>query len=349
MFSENRWALSRVYEGHQTDDDFNTDSVCFSFTLRPRDRVDFCDLSLLSVWSTVRYFVLFRDDPIGRASFEMDHGDKGLLNGLTVPSGVETLVVDDKVKGGGRSSAESKFTLGGGLRSVFLRRAAIGNAIDVCNYSPRLTTLCLEHVSVDAEELDTIALHVPYLLSLHVESCGVTRIPLDTGSIFPRLRMLSLFQNSIKTLKDVVFPDTLTRLVLSENKGLSVGDAVFPPNLKELFMNKCEPLHGVHKMRLPDGLQIVNIQKNDITWVGTSLSLPVSLERILTAGNPNFDVRVCARHAEIFESTMGMTYSGYTRALKKCNSYNHQDAIVRFLHNNVMCVDLLMHVRGFLE
>ena len=350
MNSENSWAWFRVCEPHQCKQDYYRSGNRLTFTLRPRNPTDFCDLSQLVVDSDVECLTLLRDDPRDIAPFEMEHGDKGLLNGLTIPKGVDTLKVIDVVKGGGGSSVESKFRLDYGLKTVIFEHVAFENVMIICRYSPELIKLNLEFAHVGFEGLHSIALHVPRLTELGLRCCDLTHLPHNLGLMFPLLEQLDLSGNSIKTLKDVSFPDTLQCLSMSENKGLSVRDAVFPKGLTQLHIRRCKPLDGFHVIKLPRNLVFFGIDYNNLTWTGRSFSLPASLKSVWAEGNPDMDLRVFNRHMKSrCPPNVCMRYMADESALAMDNSYNHQDAITRFLHNGVLCVDLMRHVRGFLE
>jgi uncharacterized ubiquitin-like protein YukD len=90
--------------------------------------------------------------------------------------------------------------------------------------------------------------------------------------------------NQISSLKDVIFPDTLTKLEINNNRIYTLGSAKLPPRLTSLNVSN-NRIASLSNTRFPPGLVNLDLTNNNITSFAR-MQFPLSLFSLKLEGNP---------------------------------------------------------------
>ena len=313
-----------------------------SCSISPLSQDDKCDMKHLVIPPSVKSVAISRYLHVRRIMPIKD--DAGLLNGLHIPGTVTSLMLTDRIKG--KRTSSPVCSIAPNLERFEAVCLQCDDVIHVCMYSPNLTKLSL----TDVKRLYMMDVIVGVNLTyLEANTCRIWRLPSNMDVLFPNLTTLKICNTKIDTIRGVTFPPRLDYLVISGSACLSVVGAVFPDSITCLELSNHKSLVGIDTVKLPRDLETLEMECNNLEWISTKWELPAGLKYVHLERNPKIDLRVFRnyrkKHRDFF-----IDVGRNPRCVDHLEAtYNHQDAIARFLNNGVMCVDLLRHVRGFLE
>ena len=317
-----------------------------------------CDLSGTVIPEGANALVVTRGRTVGDDYVPIDTPrDAGLLNGLDLPEFITQLVVHDFSDNGGVGTPT--FTIrGNALKHISLYHVDTCSAIRLCQSSNVLTQLTIGGVPLPTLQwiphtvqllefqsctIDQWDIPMCELQRFNLENCENPDPPKRLDLMFPMVQSMCFFRICALKLNAVVCPSSMVHLSITSCATLSVHGMDLPPSINILIVSSCSGIKDIGRLKLPRKLEHLDLSGNNIGWLSQIGGpwIPPDTGRVILYGNPNIDMRGMEPYASL-------TWMNRSRQVAFEVMYNTQDAAVRFLHSDVLPVDLIRYVYGFL-